>query len=292
MMGLYDRQYYREENEARGGVQGPRTVVGTIILINVIVFVIDAFWTKGPAMHPLQEWLSLPADLFSRPWEAWKLVSYGFLHAPMDDPSGRGIWHILMNMYGLWLFGRDVESTYGAKEFLRVYLTMVVVSGLAWVLVQGGANARLLGASGAVSGTMVLYVLHFPHRKFLMIPIPFQIPAWGLCIFIIGMDVMGAVGYRDASVAYVAHLAGAASAFLYYRSGIRLTQFSPSFKFRSPFSSRPKLKVHDPKSRQAKLERQADEILQKVHDHGADSITAAERKILDDYSRHMRQKHS
>jgi hypothetical protein len=106
------------------------------------------------------------------------------------------------------------------------------------------------------------------------------------------MDVMGAVGYRDASVAYVAHLAGAATAFLYYRSGIRLTQFSSSLRFRSPFSSRPKLKVHNPKSRQAKLERQADEILQKVHDHGADSITAAERKILDDYSRHMRQKHS
>lgn len=291
-MGLYDRQYYREESEAGGGIQGPRTVVGTIILINVIVFAIDTLWNSGPGPenHPLQAWLKLPPNVFSQPWEIWKLISYGFLHASID--SERFVWHILMNMYCLWLFGRDVEQLYGAKEFLRIYLVLIAVAGAVWALLATGDRGGLLGASGGVAGIMVLFVLNFPHRKFILLPIPFQVPAWLLGIIIIGMDVIGAAGYRDANVAYVAHLAGAAGAFLYYRAGIRLTQFSPSFKFRSPFSSRPKLKVHNPKSRHAKLDRRADEILQKVHEHGADSITAEERKILDDYSRRMRQKHS
>jgi hypothetical protein len=195
-----------------------------------------------------------------------------------------------MNMYCLWLFGRDIEQRYGAKEFLRLYLTLIAVAGAVWALFATGKGG-LVGASGGVAGIIVLFVFNFPHRKFILFPIPFQVPAWVLGIIIVGMDVVGAAGYREANVAYIAHLAGAAAGFLYFRAGIRLTQFSPSFKFRSPFSSRPKLKVHNPKSRQAKLDRQADEILQKVHEHGADSITAAERKILDEYSRRMRQKY-
>ena len=139
---------------------------------------------------------------------------------------------------------------------------------------------------------MVLYCVHYPHRKFLMFPIPFQVPAWLLCIGIIGMDVMGALGHRDQRVAFAAHLAGAAAAFVYYKSKIRLTQFLPGFGAGMPsaFSGKPRLKVHKPSRRDAKLESQADEILQKVHLNGADSISAKERKILDEYSRKVREK--
>ncbi len=288
-MGLYDRQYYREEGQAGGGVQGPRTVVGTIILINVVVFVVDAFWTDGAGNHPLQSLLSLPSNVFSHPLEWWKLITYGFLHAPMD--SEKFVWHILLNMYSLWLFGRDVEQVYGAKEFLRVYLLLIVVSGAVWALLAG-SGSHLVGASGGIAGITVLYILHFPHRKFIMLFVPIPMPAWVLGLIFLVMNLVGSFGLLDGQVAYVAHLAGAAGAFVYYRSGIRFTQLSPNFNLRSLFGSRPKLKVHDPSSRQAKLDRRADEILQKVHDHGADSITAEERKILNDYSRRMRQKHS
>ena len=286
-MGFQDRDYARESGQF-SGPQMPQTVVGKIILINVIVFVIDYLWTStdpvtGFRFHPLNYWMSLPSDIVSRPWG---LLTYGFAHASFD--SQRGVWHILLNMYSLWLFGRDVERVYGPKEFLRCYLVFVAISGLVWALASGGG--QLVGASGAVAGILVLFVMHFPHRKFLMFPIPIQIPAWVLGIIIIGMDIRGAFGHAAQDVAYAAHLAGAAAAFLYYRSGIRFSHLTPSFRMPSGLSGKPNLRVHKPSRRDAKLESQADAILQKVHQHGADSISAKERKILDEYSRSVRDK--
>ena len=285
-MGFQDRDYARDSSQF-SGPHMPQTVVGKIILINIAVFVVDALWTNGTrgnlTIHPLNDLMSLPSDVISRPWG---LLTYGFAHASLDHPHG--IWHILLNMYSLWLFGRDVERVYGPKEFLRIYLVFVVISGFVWGLAS--SVGQLVGASGAVAGVLVLFVLHFPHRKFLIFPIPFQLPAWVLCILIIGMDIRGALGHAERDVAYVAHLAGAAAAFLYYRSGIRFSRLTPSFRLPSGLSGKPKLKVHKPSRRDEKLESQADAILQKVHQHGADSISAKERKILDEYSRSVREK--
>jgi hypothetical protein len=79
--------------------------------------------------------------------------------------------------------------------------------------------------------------------------------------------------------------------FLYYRSGVCLSDF-----FRGGISlprfGKPKLRIHrqGTPTKSWQLDRRADEILAKVHKHGADSITEEERKILDDYSRRLRQK--
>ena len=286
-MGFEDRDYNRFPGPQGGGFQMPQSMVGKIIFVNAVVYLIDSFWNSGGA-HPLNAMMSLPPDIVSRPWA---LITYGFAHSPIDERPG--IWHILFNMYGLWLFGREVEQRYGSKEFLTLYLSLIAISGAVWALLNIGSMSPLVGASGAVSGVMVLYCVHFPHRKFLMFPIPFQVPAWALCIFIIGMDIMGALGQRGEGtrVAFAAHLAGAAAAFLYFKSGVRLRQYLPG-GMPSAFRGKPKLKVHQPSRRDAKLESQADAILQKVHQNGADSITAKERRILDEYSRSVREKRS
>ncbi len=283
-MGFEDRDYNRSAPPMGGAPQMPRTMVGWIILVNAAIFLIDAIWNDG-GMHPLSRWMALPADIVSKPWG---LLTYGFAHSPLGDRNGPGIFHILFNMYGLWLFGRDVERRYGGKEFLTIYLVLIIASGTVWALLN--QTGTLIGASGAVSGVMVLFCLCYPDRKFFMIPIPFPVPAWVLCILLVTWDVIGALGHVDQQVAYAGHLAGAAFGFLYFKSGIRLTQFAPSVAMPSSLSGKPKLKVHQPSRRDARLEAQADAILRKVHEQGADSISAKERRILDEYSRSVREK--
>jgi hypothetical protein len=84
---------------------------------------------------------------------------------------------------------------------------------------------------------------------------------------------------------------GAAYAFLFYRYRWDLARL---WSFRMPARprvSKPRLRVHNPEDRYRELDQRADRILDKVHREGEDSITAEERRILEDYSRRMRQKH-
>jgi len=297
-MGFEDREYFRERPAWTGGSQ-TRSIVTTLIIINAGVYLIDnlLMGPNGPLQtnFRLLNLLELPADFYNRPIQAYRVVTAGFAHSPMG--TSPGIMHILMNMYMLWLFGRDVEGVYGRKEFIRLYLGLVIAASLIWALVQNlqgyqpGSAPAMIGASGAVMGVMMLYVMHFPHRKFMMLFIPFPVPAWTLGLLYICMDIFGALGATHrGNVAFSAHLGGAAVAYLYYRSGIRLSKYLAMDFSLDSLKPRPRVKIHNPESR-THGDTEADRILDKVHQHGADSITPAERKILEEYSRRMRQKH-
>ena len=216
-MGLYDRDYYREE--PRGMVLGgDMSVTTTLILVNAGVFIVNMF-SDGQ----LTDHLALHWNLFTEQGYVWQLLTYGFAH----DPSS--VRHVLFNMFFLWLFGRDVETIYGKRLYLQLYLSLVVLSGLVWLglnLVQG-SHAMLIGASGAVTGIMVLFVLHYPTRTILFWGV-FPIPVWVLASLQLLQDIQGAVTRSEAgNVAYTAHLAGAAFAFLFYRTGWQLGSFLP-----------------------------------------------------------------
>ncbi len=182
-MGLYDRDYVREE-EPGFFLGGDLSMVARLIILNVGIFLVDVLFFDGK----LSNWMAVKADLFHKPWNCWQLLTAGFAH----DPSN--ILHVGFNMFGLWLFGRDTEAIYGRKEFLRIYLSMVIFSSLAWVIVTNivshGAGGTMLGASGAVNGIMVLFALHYP-RRLLYIWGVFPVPVWLVCTFMVGMNVLG-----------------------------------------------------------------------------------------------------
>ena len=116
------------------------------------------------------------------------------------------------------------------------------------------------------------------------------VPAWVLGVFIILGNVFG-LG-SPTNVAYDVHLVGAAfaGAYFYFKWNLGRLVTWPKFS-PSKWKPKPRLKLHEPENRYADLDRRADRILEKVHREGADTITAEERRILDDYSRRMRQKH-
>jgi len=165
-----------------------------------------------------------------------------------------------------------------------------VTAGMALTEHAGsGADSRVLvlGASGGVAAVLILFALNYPHRTVLfMFIIP--MPMWVLACFMLGMDVMGAVGaateLRGGRIAFTAHLAGAAYAFIYFRTG-----WSPGNWLGNKFSGvslkrKPNLRVHQPSDSEDEAENEmdkvVDDILKKIHDQGQDSLTRRERRIL------------
>lgn len=287
-MGLYDREYYHQENEdSRFSIAaGQRPIVTTLILINAAVFVIDYF-----SQGQLTAWFKLRADLFTHPWNAYQLLTAGFLH------STTNIWHILINMYSLWLFGRDVESFYGRREFLRLYLGLLLFSSLVWVLSEDVAArsfnspASMLGASGAVMGVIVLFACLFPKRTLLIWGV-LPTPAWVLAALFVLFNLVGAAGEPtngDVGVAYMAHLGGAAGGYLYYRLRLNLSSVGGGARLSQWFQRRPKLKLRRPDEDDT-LNAPVDKILEKISREGMDSLSRQERKLLENASRRYQQR--
>ena len=287
-MGLYDRPYYQDEPRSSfSGFVGGRSMIANIIIVNVALYVLDVF--PWPGEEPLNRLLAAKSDTLVRPWMWWQFLTYGFMH------SSDNVFHLIFNMLGLFFLGREVELKYGSNAFLKMYLTALVICGVIWSATNlvMEENSALIGASGAVTTTVILFALNFPHRKVLfMMFIP--IPAWVLGVMMVFLNLFGQSGGLDARVAYDVHLFGAAYAFLYFKTGWDLTTlFMPTQwrgKFKMP-SRRPKLKLHDPEDRYDQLDQQADTVLKKLHREGESSLSAKERRILEDYSRRMQQKH-
>lgn len=282
-MGLYDRDYIREDPQP-GFFLGARSVVVNLILVNVALLLVDFLFFEG---HPLSEYLGVSADLPQKPWNCWQLLTAGFVHS-RDD-----LGHIVLNMFGLWMFGSDVEDKYGRGEFLRIYLMAVVFASLVWVIATnvmypvGQRPPVMYGASGAVVAVTVLYALHFPRRTVLMLGIP--MPALVLAGLYVTADVWG-LGQKKSPVAHTAHLGGAAFAALYYFSGLNLGRLLPTSLSPRGLRPRPKLRVHEPEAREENLASQVDRILEKISREGESSLSAKERQILEDASRRYQQR--
>ena len=296
-MGLYDRDYYRED---KPGIRlgGDWSAVTTLIVINAVVFLAEIFTSDPVAGSSVQRFLELKPDLLHNPWNAWQLLTYGFAHAD--------IWHIAFNMFGLWVFGRDVETVYGRTEFFKVYISLIVLSGLFNSILQNASGnfGPVLGASGGVMGMAVLFACHFPRRTMYIIPIPVPIPAAVLVAMYIALDLFGTMN-KQSGVAHWAHLGGAAFGFLYYKTGWSLFRLWPRSwslgRIRLP-TGRPKFRVHreaeeddiepepDTYLTTGRMQKRVDELLEKISRSGEASLSEEERQFLAEASRRYQQR--
>ena len=303
-MGLYDRDYGRYDSETQWDrAQRPaRNITITLIVITVAIFFFDMIFAgrdaAGQSESILVPWFGASGQTITRPWMIWQSLSYGFLH------DTNGIRHILFNMIGLFFFGRAVEQRIGGSEFLRFYLVAIVIGGLVgsitYILQGIGSGGVVIGASGAVIGTTVLFACYYPNSEILLM---FVIPvkAWVVATFFVISDLAGALGIIDAMIpgagntAFTVHLSGAAFGFLYHFRHWNLRWLDLGFFQAIPQrmrhrSRRMKLKLHDPEKKLRQEADEADRILAKIHKSGESSLTSAERKTLERYSRRQRDK--
>ncbi len=299
-MGIYDREYYRDEP---GGfrIRRPGTAIGWIIAINVIVFLVSILLTERvPVLidgvpdidirQPLNDYLGLKAGDLAQPWLWWHFLTYGFCHASFG--------HIIGNMLGLFFLGPALEQRYGKREFLRLYLAFIVFAGVAWAAFQlltgDGPSGGVVGASGAVVGVTVLFALNYP-RQTLYLNLILPVPAWVVGVIAVVSDLSGAWYDPDHQIAYQAHLAGAALAFFYWRSGWNFTRLTDLVASNRLFRRRPRLRVHQPDDdvadpKEAARAAEMDRILEKVHREGEEKLTWKERRTLQNESRRLREK--
>jgi membrane associated rhomboid family serine protease len=302
-MGFQDRDYYRESSQSIYVT----SMVIKLMIINGIVFLAEILFGNDLRGNSVASLLSVHADTIARPWYWWQFLTAGFVHDPQS------ITHIFFNMFSLYIFGMRLEEQYGRKEFLRFYLTAIVLGFVVWsasnyflLMRQLPANeaaelARLrecYGASGGVTAAIVLFCLLHP-RATLFANFIFPVPAWVIGILTVAGDLHGSISKSalTGGVAYDVHLVGAALALGYWYFGWNFGQLPGADGYRQLVRSvrrwgkpKPPLRVHDPEHYYEDLDAQADRLLQKVHDHGQESLTVQERRILEDYSRRTRQK--
>ncbi len=286
-MGIYDRDYY-QGGQPGFSIRKPQTVVVALIVINVALWLLNGLLTPDPhGASGLTYWMAVHEDTLTKPWMWWQFLTYGFAHAAAFN-------HVLFNMLVLFFLGQGIESHYGRREFLRLYLVLLVVGSVTWATLNLAASGpmTLVGASGAMSGVVVLYALNFPRRTLLLFFV-IPVPAWLVGVLVVAGDALGAT--RSAAgdnVAYSVHLAGAAFAFVYYMRRWNLTRVTDRLFSFNPIKSRPRLRIHQPEheEKKQKLSGEVDRILEKIHREGEASLTRKERRTLESASRQYQQR--
>jgi len=287
-----------------------------LIAINVAIYFLQMTLVEQPS--DMQQALGFQMQDMPTFW--WKAVTYMFVHG--------GFWHLLGNMYMLWLFGTRVEHRWSWAAFTRYYL----LCGLgAWfvqiLLVQ---NGLLIGASGAVYGVMLAYAVNWPNEELLLFGVVPVKVKW-LVAGYVAYDLLLGVGQLNgagSTVAHWAHVGGLATGLLLLRApmprrldGMRQrvsstpdtpdTAVPPRAVPRAlPRPARePEIDDVVAKSKAAVARRPAppaprapapprpivrsgddlDLLLDKISEHGIESLTQDERQLLEAASRRLRE---
>lgn len=187
-----------------GGVLMPPVTQG-LLIANVLIFFVGQ--QLGPNIIGLFALWPWDTGLF-RPWQ---LVTYAFLHG--------GLTHLAFNMFGLWMFGSELERVWGARRMMNFYLVSVLVAAVAQLLVTGllGAQAPTVGASGGLFGLLIGFAMVFPRRKItpLIPPIPMPAPVFVALYGAVELT-LGVTGSAS-GVAHFAHLGGLLGGWLMMR---------------------------------------------------------------------------
>lgn len=188
-------------------------VIFALLVTNGLMFALQQFdpqftrfflalWPLTDGLYPTYEQFVAGWPRLAAPFMPWQLLSYGFLHGDLT--------HILFNMFGLWMFGRELELLMGSKRFLIYFLTCVIGAGIVQMVVaamQGGIYPTV-GASGGVFGILLAYGLTFPNRTVMLLFPPIPMKAKYFVLFYGLLELYLGVSGNAPGVANFAHLGG------------------------------------------------------------------------------------
>lgn len=183
----------------------------SLIGLNILVFLYELSLGPSALDRFTRVWGLVPAQLMAHPYTAWPTIFTAmFLHG--------GWFHILSNMWVLFIFGDNVEDRMGGSRYLIFYLLSGVAAALLQSYVLQGSSLPMIGASGAIAGVLGAYLILFPRARVAsIVPIIFiftivEVPAvvfllfWFVSQLFSGLFVLqGAAG---SGVAWWAHVGG------------------------------------------------------------------------------------
>ena len=216
-----------------GGFQPIPPVIKNLIIINALMWVAELTF-KEPFINALSLHYHESPD-----FGLWQIVTHMFLHSPGM------FFHILFNMFGLYMFGATLENLWGSKRFLIFYMLCGIGAGIIQLLAnfvemniitQQFANGKIsedvyrmrgqsiyygiaLGASGAVMGVFAAFAYLFPNTPLMVFPLPVPIKAKYLITGLILLDVFGGINPKyGGGVAHFAHIGGALFGLIFVKT--------------------------------------------------------------------------
>lgn len=217
---------YRDENPT---VLKPWVTIGLIVANAVVWLVVEGMGLELPLARAVCQYALVPAELWGHVAagtriplgpglacvagahaQVWTIVSSMFLH---------GSWfHIIGNMWFLWIFGNNIEDAMGHGRFLAFYFLCGVVAALTQSGVASHSLVPVIGASGAISGVLGAYLVLFPKvRVHTLVFLGFfvttaALPAWVMLVFWFVIQLLGGLpalgAMQQGGVAFFAHVGG------------------------------------------------------------------------------------
>jgi membrane associated rhomboid family serine protease len=262
--------------------------VRRLLVANGIVYLLQLTVFTSPWL--VETFGFRPSAVLERPWS---LLSYAFLH--------HDFLHIFFNLLALFMFGPLVENRLGGARFARLYAVSALGgAALSLALLPLAGDGVIIGASGAVFGVMLAFVLEWPDAPIFVFPLPFPVKAKWLILFFAAVNVLPLALQVHDGVAHLAHLGGFAAAFLYLRGSALMG----GVRRRSVATPHTAVLVHPSavqterragpfggqrRGADAKALEEVDRVLDKISAGGLSSLTPEERRFLDEMSKRFKQ---
>lgn len=211
------------------------TPVNLTPAVKKILFLTVGFWFFGQLIIekmvgiPVTSWLALYPNKVIFDFHLWQVATYMLLHSmtPM---------HILFNMLLLWFMGSELEQRWGARFFTMYYVICGIGAALLYVIgvtvyaavtgQQGGLYVPVIGASGAVFGLLLAYGIIFGERMiYFFMVFPMKAKFFVLIMGLIEFVSLLTSGVGGGEVAYLAHLGGIATGYIFLVSYTRWQRY-------------------------------------------------------------------
>jgi len=267
--------YYRPSGSFRIGPGSISPIIKYLVITNGIIFLLQSV----SSIHLESIFGLIPARIFSdfpnNLYCLYQTVSYMFFHA--------GFFHILFNMFALWMFGTEIEYKWGSKPFLKYYFYCGLGGAFLSLIFNYNLAHPIIGASGAIYGILAAYWLMFPDRYLLIFFLfPMKV-RWAIPLFAILNFVAS-----GPNVAHLAHLGGALVGLAYVKLDWRL--YSPSKWFRKRRLRKTERKLEIKRQQAGEIMKRVDRILDKINEVGIENISREDKKFLENASEALSKK--
>jgi membrane associated rhomboid family serine protease len=179
------------QRRIRRAIPRPRSATTVILVINVVVFIAEI--ALGGASGAALVRLGAMVPILVATGEYWRLITAMFLHV--------GVIHLLLNSYGLYLFGNLIEGVLGSARFVAIYLVTGFFASAA-SFAFGGPERIAAGASGAIFGLLGAWLTYNWRRRGLFMA---QANVRGALI-LIAINLF--LGFQIAGIDNLAHIGG------------------------------------------------------------------------------------
>lgn len=286
-MGYADREYFRDGERSSSGRLTRAPVVKWLLILNLGVFVLEFFGLRS-AFEALG-FFSVEKAILN--FQIWRFITFQFLHADFG--------HLLFNSIAIYFFGSFVEQQLRSRAFLTFYLLCGGAGALGYSALVSANPAYpddgVVGASGGIFGILAIAALIAPDMRVRLFFPPVTLTMRLLAIIMLGYGALVIIyGGRNAG-GEAGHLGGALAGFLMWKIpafrqflhnlarprgaparkrggfGIRITKEKKSYT-----------RKLGPKIKNKEEEADVDRILDKINEHGLQSLTEEERKLLSD----------